>query len=335
MSSLSSEVAVPVPPQRWLLHLSLLGLTLLTTSMAGFGIARDFGFVGPTAIIEALGFALTMLAILISHEMGHYVFARIHRVDTSLPYVIPVPSFLPGLGLVSFGTLGAVIRMRSPIGTREALVDIGAAGPIAGIIVALPLLALGLSWSTVMPLATAGESFWFGHQTLWSFAIETVAHLRALMAHVPVVPHPPPQVMSLGDNLLMRLMSRLVLGPLPPGYDVRVHPIAEAAWFGLLVTALNLIPIGQLDGGHVSYAVFGARRHRWIGRAASGALLLLAIFSSFFWLVWWFVTRSLIGLEHPPVRDQDPKLGGLRTAIAVISLLLLVLTFIPVPMDQF
>jgi membrane-associated protease RseP (regulator of RpoE activity) len=334
---MSSEVAVPLQPQpqRWLLHLSLLGLTFVTTSLAGFILATGSGFVGPTAVITALGFALTMLAILISHEMGHYVFARIHRVDSTLPYVIPVPPFLPGLGMVSFGTLGAVIRMRSPISTRDALVDIGAAGPIAGAIVALPLLALGLSWSTVMPLPTAGESFWFGHQTLWTFAVEAISHLRALIAHVPVVPPPSPHVESVGDNLLMRLMTRLVLGPLPPGYDVQIHPVAEAAWFGLLVTALNLIPMGQLDGGHVTYAVFGERGHRWIGRVASWALLLLAVFSSFSWIVWWFFTRSFIGFGHPPVRDQTLRLGGLRMAIAVISLLLLILTFVPVPLDQF
>ncbi len=332
---MSSEVAIAVPPQRWLLHLSLLGLTFATTTLAGFILATGSGFVGETAIVTAVGFALTMLAILISHEMGHYIFARIHRVDTSLPYVIPVPPFLPGLGMVSFGTLGAVIRMRSPISTRDALVDIGAAGPIAGAIVALPLLALGLSWSTVLPSPTAGESFWFGHQTLWTFGVEAAAHLRAWLAHVPLVPPPPPHVESVGDNLLMRLMTRLVLGPLPAGYDVQVHPVAEAAWFGLLVTSLNLFPIGQLDGGHVSYAVFGERGHRWIGRAASWALLLLAVFSSFSWLVWWFFTRTFIGFGHPPVRDPTAKLGSLRMTIAAISLVLLVLTFVPVPLDQF
>jgi membrane-associated protease RseP (regulator of RpoE activity) len=332
---MSSEVAVPLPPQRWLLHLSLLALTFATTSMAGFILATGSGFVGQTAILAGFGFALTLLTILISHEMGHYVFARIHRVDTSLPYVIPVPPVLPGLGMVSFGTLGAVIRMRSPISTADALVDIGAAGPIAGAIVALPLLALGLSWSPVIPSPTAGASFWFGHQTLWTFGLEAVAQLRALLTHVPVVPPVLAHASSLGDNLLMRLMTRLVIGPLPAGNDVLVHPVAEAAWFGLLVTSLNLFPIGQLDGGHVAYAVFGERGHRWIGRAASWALLLLAVFSSFSWMLWWFVTRWFIGFGHPPVRDKAVKLGGLRMAIAVISLVLLVLTFVPVPLDQF
>ena len=332
---MSTEVAAPLPSQRWVLHLGLLALTFATTTLAGLTLARGSGFVGPTAIRAGFGFALTLLAILVSHEMGHYVFARIHRVDTTLPFVIPLPPILPGLGMVSFGTLGAVIRMRSRIGTRDALVDIGAAGPIAGAIVALPLLALGLSWSPVIPSPTADQSFWFGHQTLWHFAVDAVNQVRALALHVPVVPRTAVGASSLGDNLLMRIMSRLVLGPLPPGYDVLVHPVAEAAWFGLLVTALNLFPMGQLDGGHVSYAVFGERTHRWIGRAFSWGVLLLAIFSSFSWLVWWFVTRWVIGFGHPPVSDETIKLGGLRVAIAAISLLLLILTFIPVPLDSF
>jgi membrane-associated protease RseP (regulator of RpoE activity) len=130
-------------------------------------------------------------------------------------------------------------------------------------------------------------------------------------------------------------MTRLVLGPLPPGYDVQVHPVAEAAWFGLLVTSFNLFPIGQLDGGHVAYAVFGERGHRWIGQAASWVLLLLAVFSSFGWMLWWFVTRWVIGFTHPPVRNETVKLGALRMAIAVLSLLLLVLTFVPTLIDQF
>jgi membrane-associated protease RseP (regulator of RpoE activity) len=336
---MSTEAAAPpLPYARWALHLGLLLLTFVFTTMAGLVLARDAGFVGPTATWAGLGFALTLLTILVSHEMGHYVFARIHRVDTTLPFVIPIPPVipgLPGLGLISFGTLGAVIRMRSPIGTRDALIDIGAAGPIAGAIVALPLLALGLSWSPIVPSPTASESFWFGHQTLFNFGLDAYHQLRAAMLHVPFVPPPSQHAASIGDNLLLRLMTWLIHGRLPVGSDIQVHPVAEAAWFGLLVTSLNLFPMGQLDGGHVSYAVFGEHTHRWIGRAVSWATLFLAFFSCFSWLFWWFVTRWVIGFGHPPVRDRSVELGGLRLAIAAISLVLLVLTFIPVPYDQF
>jgi membrane-associated protease RseP (regulator of RpoE activity) len=307
------------PPLRLRLHLLLLVLTIITTTIAG----------GPA-------FAAALLAILLSHEMGHYVFARIHRVDTTLPFVIPAPP-LPGL---SFGTFGAVIRMRSPISTRDALVDIGAAGPIVGAIVAVPLLFLGLSWSSVAASPTADHSFWVGHETGLSLTLELLRNLSqrfgfalpAAIAHTPAlsVVH----VTALGDNLLMRLAQRLVFGVLPPGQDVVVHPVALAAWFGLLVTSLNLFPIGQLDGGHVSFAVLGPKWHRLVGRITGYALLLLGFFSSLSWLVWWLITTRFIGFSHPAIENPRRPLGALRVVVCVVSLLLFIATLIPVPMDQ-
>jgi membrane-associated protease RseP (regulator of RpoE activity) len=307
------------PPLRLRLHLLLLVLTIITTTIAG----------GPA-------FAAALLAILLSHEMGHYVFARIHRVDTTLPFVIPAPP-LPGL---SFGTFGAVIRMRSPISTRDALVDIGAAGPIVGAIVAVPLLFLGLSWSSVTASPTADHSFWVGHETGLSLTLELLRGLSkrfgfalpAAIAHAPSlsVVH----VTALGDNLLMRLAQHLVFGALPPGQDVVVHPVALAAWFGLLVTSLNLFPIGQLDGGHVSFAVLGPKWHRLVGRITGYALLLLGFFSSLSWLVWWLITTRFIGFSHPAIENPRRPLGALRVVVCVVSLLLFIATLIPVPMDQ-
>jgi membrane-associated protease RseP (regulator of RpoE activity) len=329
------------PPLRLGLHLSLLALTIVSTTIAGAMMAYRPGL-GDTELLSAgASFAAALLAILLSHEMGHYVFARIHRVDTTLPYVIPAPPFLPGLGMVSFGTLGAVIRMRSPIPTRDALVDIGAAGPIVGALVAIPLLFLGLGWSTVIASATADHSFWFGHETGLSLLLTLVraaAHqlgitLPPVLAHA-VAPPPTSHVLSLGDNLLMRLAQWIVFGVLPPGQDVVVHPVAMAAWFGLLVTSLNLFPLGQLDGGHVSYAVLGPKGHRLLGRAVSYGLLLMAFFSSLSWLLWWFVSSRFIGLGHPPVQNDRRPLGPLRLTICVLSLLLFIATLIPVPMDQ-
>jgi len=308
------------PPLRLGLHLSLLGLTIVTTTLAG----------GPA-------FAAALLAILLSHEMGHYVFARIHRVDTTLPFVIPAPPFL---GLL--GTFGAVIRMRSPIPTRDALVDIGAAGPIVGALVAIPLLFLGLGWSTVLTTPTADHSFWFGHETGFSLLLtfaNDVAHRFGSTLPSALARFLPPSLSAgsvtfLGDDLLMRLAQRLVFGVLPPGQDVLVHPVAKAAWFGLLITSLNLFPLGQLDGGHVSFAVLGPKWHRIVGRAVGYALLLMGLFSSLSWMVWWLVTTRFIGFGHPPVENAGRPIGPLRLTICVLSLLLFIATLIPVPMDS-
>jgi membrane-associated protease RseP (regulator of RpoE activity) len=307
------------------LHLALLGLTFFTTSWAGIDFARKPGMGGIELVLGGCSFAGALLGILLTHEMGHYIFARIHRVETSLPFVLPIPPWLPGVGHVSFGTLGAVIRMRSPIATRDALVDIGAAGPIAGAIVALPLLVLGLSWSHYAPSASAGMSFWIGNSSL-------AAQLAQWWQSFHGVHLPAAREMGFGDNLLMRLCERWVLGPVPAGQDVIVHPVAMAAWFGLLVTSLNLFPIGQLDGGHVTYALFG-KYHRVIGRLVGFGLLLLGVFSCISWLIWWLVTTRLIGYDHPPVQEQSGPMSPLRLAVCAASLLLFILTFIPVPVS--
>ncbi len=195
-------------------------------------------------------FSAPLLFILGSHEMGHYFLARIHQVDSSLPYFIP----LPYLGV---GTLGAVIRIRGRIPHRNALVDIGAAGPIAGLLVAIPLLVLGILHSTVVDAPIPSSSF-LGEsslvrllQHLWQWVVERGSGAAAHSG--------PGGSLIFGDNLLTLLLQRLVKGPLPEGKDLAVHPMFIAGWFGLLVTMLNLIPIGQLDGGHLSYAVFGKR----------------------------------------------------------------------------
>ncbi len=314
--------------QRLGLHAALLALAAVTTARAGTVLASGLGGGFFHVSGEGAGFAAALLAILLSHEMGHYVFARLHGVDTTLPFVIPVPPVLPGVGLVSFGTLGAVIRMRSPIATRDALVDIGAAGPIAGAIVALPLLVYGLSLSHYAPSPTAAASVWLGNDSLLGWGRELWRNAHQLPIGTGAAGH----ALSLGDDLLMRLCERWVLGPRPPGQDVVVHPIAMAGWFGLLVTALNLFPIGQLDGGHVAYALLGPR-HRTLGRIVSFGLLGLALFSSLSWGVWWLVTSRFVGYDHPAVDDERLPLDGLRLAVCAASLLLFVLTFIPVPMD--
>ena len=260
-------------------------------------------------------FAGSLVAILFTHEMGHYVLARRYGVRATLPYFIPVP--------FGAGTLGAVIRMRSPIPSRRATLDIGAAGPLAGLAVAIPLLVLGLTWSEVREAAVAAAA----PSPLQSpFAL-----VRALLEHEPIQAAAS-GVELFGDSALTWAAGRLVFGALPPGQDVYLHPVALAAWLGLLVTTLNLVPVGQLDGGHVLYALLGRRRARAVGRLVSAGLLAAGVFFTWSWLLWWALTRFAIGLGHPPALEEEP-LGPGRRAIAWLSLALFVLTFVPVPVS--
>ena len=220
----------PLPPPStfsdWGLPILLFGLTAFTTLWAGaYQVntkpvtgAWDFLSKYPDSLINGLPFAATLLGILVTHEMGHYILSRIHRVPASFPLFIPgPPQFI--------GTFGAVIRMRSPIMRRRALFDIGVAGPIAGFFAAVVALIIGLSFSYVIPKEQA-----FGLQ--------------------------------LGEPLLLQGFAWLMFGPIPPTHDLVLHPIAFAAWFGFFVTAINLLPLGQLDGGHVAFAVFGQQQRQ-------------------------------------------------------------------------
>jgi membrane-associated protease RseP (regulator of RpoE activity) len=261
-------------------------------------------------------FAVPFLTILLVHEFGHYIAARIHRVDASLPYFLPLPLLSP------FGTMGAVIAMRGRIRSRDALLDIGASGPLAGLVVAIPVLVYGLSLSTVSPLS---------HD----------------------------HYMQEGQSLLYLAMKRAVLGPIPDGMDVNLHPTAFAGWGGLLITMINLFPWGQLDGGHVAYALLGHRHHalaRWFRRALlvlyviiaaefigpvllghSSMPLLVAFTNSFFWLMWYLVMRLIgrfsNGEEHPAT--EPGELSPTRKVIAVVTLAFFVLLFMPVPLAQY
>ena len=265
----------------------------------------------PFRLANGVPFTVSLLAILLTHELAHYVAARAHRVNASLPLFIPMP-------LLSLaGTMGAVIVMRDRIKSRNALLDIGASGPIGGMIVAIPVLLYGLAHSEVRPVTMTG----------WQE----------------------------GQSLLYWLLKRIVLGPIPDGHDVFIGPVAEAGWVGLLVTMLNLLPVGQLDGGHVAYALFGPRQNRYskyfrfflLGMAVvnvgvhlwpafhSGLteqIELMATTSASLWFGW-FVVLSVLDrfsdVGHPPT--EPGELSPARRVVAIATLVLFVLLFMPTP----
>jgi len=248
----------------------------------------------PHLIAEGATFSGSLLAILFSHEMGHYLACRYYKVDATLPYFIPAPPIFLA------GTFGAFIKIRSAIPTRRALFDIGLAGPLAGFVVALPVAVAGIL--TVGP---------------------------------PVDTHATGGLIFFNDPLLFRLISKLAGIPLDP--DAPINPLYMAAWLGLLVTSLNLMPVGQLDGGHGTFAVFGRRAHRIIGRIAFVTVIVLAILG-----FWWhnspsgFLYAVLLGImmkvPHPTPGAMEP-LGTKRTLIAFLTLLVFALCFWPFPIS--
>jgi membrane-associated protease RseP (regulator of RpoE activity) len=240
-----------------------------------------------------LWYSLSILAILGCHELGHYFACRYYRVDSSRPYFLPMPFLLTG-------TLGAFIRIRAPIPGKRALFDIGIAGPIAGFLVAVPVLLVGMHMSTVVRVP---ENF------------------RG-------------EIYELGEPLLFKAAEWLTFGSIPDGYSVNMHPMAFAAWFGMLATALNLFPIGQLDGGHISYAVLG-RRSTAVTMVMVPCLIGLS-FVSTSWVVWTALTIGMLlvfGPRHPRVFDEDQPLDRNRLLLAVFALLMFVLCFTPAPIQ--
>lgn len=275
-------------PKPWV-HLGLFAATFLTCAIASALNQQVPLLSNPLGILAGFPFAITVMTILLCHEMGHYLVARSYRVDASLPFFLPAPPFF------LFGTFGAFIRMRSLPPDRRALFDIGAAGPWAGFLVAIPALIIGLSLSTVQPLAPLGAG----------------------QAQI-----------ILGDSLMFTWMTQIILGVHPDEVSILLHPIALAGWFGLLVTCLNLLPVGQLDGGHISYAVFG-HNHRWIARGVLTFVLILGIGGWVGWFVW-AIIFMVVGLDHPPTWDPV-ELDRPRQIAAALTFVLLILTFMPVP----
>lgn len=245
-------------------------------------------FVLTTASVYLSGgprLAIGLVSILFAHEIGHYIACRIYRVDATLPFFIPAPF----LSLV--GTLGAFIRIRGRIPHRRALFDIGIAGPLAGFVVCLPVLLLGILESRVV-LTDLDSGIYLGEPLLFQWAV------------------------------------RVLRGPIPDDFTLSLGPLGLAAWFGLLVTALNLLPIGQLDGGHVTYALL-RRRAALISRIGSWVCLLLIYFGPN-WLVWSILLR-ILGRQHPPTWNDAASVGRVRIAVGILGLLVFVVCFVPNP----
>ena len=289
--------------ERWWLHAALFLAAIITTSVGGAMFAgkvdpwRLHTFLHPQA---GFPFSLPLLAILLAHESGHYVTARRYRVDASPPYFIPFPAALDLIG-----TLGAFIRLRSPMFDRRTLFDIGVAGPLAGIVVAIPVLLIGLHGSTTLPGVATPLAF---------------AHQFARFNGDPIL---------IGDSLLLAA-CRAVLGL--HGL-VELSPLAVAGWVGILVTSLNLLPLAQLDGGHIAFAM-NPRAQVFVARAMWLALIPLG----FVWKGWWFwaVLGLAIGrgrLAHPPVIAPERPLDQRRVVVGWIAVVLFIITFMPLPLS--
>lgn len=296
------EVAVAAARRdRVWLHLLLLAFTVLSTLAVGaqlefnyahnrpaFDLERSLNpfsavWGHPERLLTGIPFSLTLLGILLAHEMGHYLTCRHYGIAASYPYFIPAPTII--------GTMGAFIRIREPIVSRRALFDIGISGPLVGFVVALPILVLGIAASRVVPAMHYADTLTFG------------------------------------NPLLVWLIEK-ALHPGVTEYNLYLHPIARAAWVGLFATALNLLPIGQLDGGHILYAIIG-ERHRNLSRLFVLALLPLGYLFWYGWLMW-ATLLFFLGMRHPAIFDPAP-LDGRRRWLGALALLIFLFCFTPSP----
>ncbi|MBI3734127.1 MAG: site-2 protease family protein [Chloroflexi bacterium] len=281
----------PPRPSRWLVNLILLALTVVTTMLVGsqyrqacnnlIGGPISLDVLGsPLRLLQGLPFSLGVLLILGAHELGHYFLARRHQIAVTLPYFIPVP--------IGLGTLGAFIRIKAPIDSRRSLFDVGIAGPLAGLVVAFPVLLIGLALSDVRPCGST----------------------------------------VLGQSLLINGLSALINGAHARGWALIMHPLAYAGWVGFLMTGINLLPIGQLDGGHIAYAIFG----RYAAPLATGTLLTMVALSLIYpgWLVWVLLIFTF-GVRHPPPLNDVTPLDRRRRVLGLATLVFTLLIIVPVP----
>jgi membrane-associated protease RseP (regulator of RpoE activity) len=298
------EVEFRPPARRLWLHGLLLVLTLFTTTLVGAHMQYNFahnlpmfdlerwsaiftvGLESPARFLSGLPFSLTLLTILMAHELGHYIACVYYGLDATLPYFLPAPTPVTG-------TFGAFIRIRSPIRTKRALFDVGIAGPLAGFIFLVPALGVGLAFSKVVP---------------------GINHLGSL---------------QLGAPALQWLAERLIFPGVSPT-DIYLHPVARAAWVGMFATALNLLPAGQLDGGHIVYALLGRSQ-----KVITNIFLVALVPMGKFWTGWWFwaVMLFLFARKHPPLYDRS-EIGESRVKLGVVALLVFALCFSIAPINE-
>lgn len=312
---------VAPPRERWWLHGILFALTLLSTTVAGalflgaaplrFALAELGSWLVPVPVglvaaelVRGLYFSVPLLVLLLGHELGHYLVARRHRMDVSPPYFVPSPHFLNLIG-----TFGAFIRLRSAVVNRAMLLDVGVAGPLVSFVLSLPVVWVGLRWSTAIPLppgeAPTRYAILFGGDPIWvggSLIFDGIAHWAGAPAGV-----------------------------------LLLHPLAFAGWLGLFVTALNMLPVAQLDGGHILYALLG-RWQQWIGLLFLGFLLVIGNPWSGGWWGWWLWAGLILLLgrgrvRHPDVLDPTFRVSGTRRLLGWACVLIFVLTFVLVPLQ--
>jgi membrane-associated protease RseP (regulator of RpoE activity) len=296
----------PEPRESWYnslpFHLALFLLTVLTTLVVGAHIALNYVrnvpafdwdlsltyfrelWRRPELLVSGIPFSFTVLAILLAHELGHYFTCRHYGIHATYPYFIPAPTLI--------GTMGAFIRIKSPLANRREVFDVGISGPLAGFVIAIPALL----WAAFFAKGGA--------------------------------PAVTPNSLSLGKPLAVTLLTKLFRSGLNPA-DIMAHPVGCAAWVGFFATALNLLPMGQLDGGHILYAVLGDR-YRMVSRGFFLALLPLGYFCWYGWLAW-AVLLFFLGLRHPRVIEPMAPLGRTRKILALVAALIFALTFLPTP----
>ncbi|MCP4706532.1 MAG: site-2 protease family protein, partial [candidate division Zixibacteria bacterium] len=278
------------------LNILLFFATLITMFFAPILLSFDFSYFDqPGAYQERFEFTLSLMAILLFHEFGHYLVGRRRGVFMSLPYFIPAPNIV--------GTFGAIIKSKSPFTNRRDLIEVGAGGPIAGFVVSVIVLCFGLQGSEIVLSGSKA-----GMNLIFAIGAETG--------------------LVLGDSLLIKFLSWLIIGPIPEGYDFMLSPAAFAAWVGLLVTMINLLPLGQLDGGHVIYALIG-KKQRLVGRI----ILPIMIVMGFWWAGWWLFGAMvfMFGINHPPTINDSIKLPRHARIIGYCALFIFIISFIPVP----
>ena len=267
------------------LNLILFVITLFTTTLAG-AMMEGAGRKGILWFISGFKFSLPLMLILGIHEIGHYLAAKYHNIRATLPYFIPAPTLI--------GTFGAFIKIKEPIKYRDTLMDVGAAGPLAGFFAALPIL------------------FW----GVW--------HSKIVMITKPAVG------LRLGGSIILVAVVKAIHGTIPPGYDLQLSAPAFAAWLGLYVTSLNLLPIGQLDGGHIMYALLGGEKADVVSRIVFFTLLPLGIFWPG-WIIWAFLLYFVLGLKHPPIIYPSMSLDWRRKFLGWFCIFIFIITFTPVP----